>query len=91
MTVAAGRFSALGAFAPGESVNVFNTGTTTLATLYADKISGTTVANPVTADELGDLGFFAVPGDYDLNAPTGTVDRTVTVSVRFDPSQAWTG
>ena len=91
MTVAAGRFAALSAFPPTSSVLVCAPGTKTPATLYADKISGTTVDNPVTTDSLGNLSFFAVAGDYDLAFVTADASWTFTVSVRPDPSQTWTG
>jgi hypothetical protein len=91
MTVAAGRFVALGAVTPGVPVSVFNIGTTTLAALYADKISGTTVANPVIADIAGNINFFAVPADYQLVYQLNDSEVSVPISVRFDPSESWTG
>ncbi len=91
MTVAAGRFSALAAFPPSSSVLVCSPGTKTPAALYADKISGTTISNPVTTDTLGNLSFFAVAGDYDLVFAYGDVTRVVTVTVPPDPTQAWPG
>jgi hypothetical protein len=91
MTVAAGRFTALKACPAGSSVSVFTVGTTTLSTLYADKISGTTAANPVIADNYGNINFFAVPGDYTLAWAVGDAEVTVAVTVPADPTQAWPG
>jgi hypothetical protein len=91
MTVAAGRFSALGAFPASTPVSVFVTTTTTLASLYTDAINGTSAPNPVATDEYGNLAFFAVAGSYDLNAVFGDADRTVTITVQPDPSNPWPG
>lgn len=91
MTVAAGRFAALGAFPPLAVVSVFTVGTTTLAALYADKITGTSAPNPVSADQFGDLIFFAAPGDVTLFTQTGDAGRSITVTVPADPTEAWPG
>jgi hypothetical protein len=91
MTIAAGRFVALNTFTPGIAVSVFNVGTKVLATLYADRSTGTTVSNPTVADLGGTLNIFAVAGDYDLSVPTGDEVTTTTISVRPDPLNAWTG
>jgi hypothetical protein len=90
-TVATGRFTSMDAFVGGELVSVFDTGTTTLASLYTDKITGTLASNPVTTDEFGTLQFFAVPGDYDLVFPAGDLSRTITITVQPDPTNAWPG
>jgi hypothetical protein len=90
--VNAGRFTSLNAVAPNSSVSVYTHGTTTLASLYTDKSSGTAAPNPVTADPFGNFSFFAVPGDVDLllsHAPGG--DSLITVTVPADPTEAWPG
>jgi hypothetical protein len=91
MTIVAGRFTALAAFPPLAVVSVYTVGTTTLAALYADKITGTAAPNPVTADLFGDLSFFATPGDLTLFTQTGDAGRSVTVTVPADPTEAWPG
>jgi hypothetical protein len=91
VTVAAGRFAALKACPAGSPVSVFNVGTTTLSTLYADKISGTTAANPVIADNYGNINFFAVPGDYSLAWTQDDAEVSITVTVPADPTEAWPG
>lgn len=89
MTTAAGRFTAIDALPANEPVAVYQNGS--LATLYATKNGGTTVANPVTTDSFGTLSFFAVPGDFQLTFAVGDVDRTITITVPADPSLAWPG
>src|SRR6476619_7048250 len=43
-------------------------GTSTPATLYADRTKGSTVSNPGrTTDAKGNVSFFADPGSYDLS------------------------
>jgi len=91
MTVAAGRFTGLNALPPNSSVSVFTHGTSTLASLYTDKINGTAAANPVEVDEYGNFSFFAVPGDVDLAMPYGSTVETITVTVPADPTEAWPG
>jgi hypothetical protein len=91
MTISAGRFAALGAFAPNSAVNVYSVGTVTPATLYTDKTAGTTAPNPVTADEDGTVNFFAAAGDVDLVYDFGTLSIRTTVTVWPDPTIAWPG
>ena len=50
---------------PGSTVTVYQAGTTTLATIYADKIN-TPKANPFFADASGLWNFYGVPGYYDV-------------------------
>jgi hypothetical protein len=65
-----------------QEVSVYETGTTTLATLYTDATSGTTAANPVLTDALGNVEFFSAPGLTDIAYAYGdvTVKQTVNVS-----------
>jgi hypothetical protein len=91
MTVAAGRFSGLHAVPANTSVSVFNVGTTTLASIYTDKINAVVAPNPVTADNFGSFGFFAVPGDYSLAWAQDDAEVTVTITVPPDPTEAWPG
>jgi len=51
--------------APSCTVSVYNTGTLTLATIYADQIS-TPKSNPFTPDAYGYFYFYAAAGRYDL-------------------------
>lgn len=67
---------------PGIGFTVYLTGTTTKATLYTDRTMGTVAANPVAADSLGNLKFFAAPGIYDVLG-NGT---SLTVTVGADPA-----
>lgn len=90
MTVA-GRYAGLNALPPNSTVSVYTHGTPTLATLYADKISGTAAPNPITVDQNGNFSFFAVPGDVDLAVPYGLTTETITVTVPADPTLAWPG
>lgn len=93
MTVQAGRYEAMLLLAtqPNEpiadqEVNVYAVGTTTHASVYTDHIAGTAAANPVLTDPLGNLEFFAVPGDYDVEFVWGNVTIRHTVTVRNDPA-----
>lgn len=89
MTVNAGRYTLLGVVPPNTPVTVTSSGS--MATLYADKSSGTTIVNPVVTDEFGALQFFGVPGDVTLSWAQGTAERSVTVTVAADPTEAWPG
>jgi Pectate lyase superfamily protein len=62
-------------------VNVYISGTTTLATLYTDRTMGTTTSNPTLTDANGNLTFFATPGVYDI---VGSGANLVTVEVQPD-------
>jgi hypothetical protein len=87
----AGRFTALRAVPPDSSISVYTHGTTTLASLYTDKSTGTAAPNPVTADPFGNFSFFAVPGDVDVELSNGYGLTTITVTVPADPTEAWPG
>ena len=91
MTVAAGRFNALGLFPPGpasqgQRVHVYAVGTTTPSSLYTDRINGTAAVNPVISDSDGSVNFFAVAGDYDLVWDEGDLLLRTTITVRPDPA-----
>lgn len=64
-------------------VTVYLRGTTTLATLYTDRTKTTTVANPTAASSIGNLNFFANPGEYDLLIN----GATIPISVFVDPQE----
>lgn len=70
---------ASGRGAAGVSVTVKVHGSSTLATLYADRTKAATTSNPVTTDVSGNLTFYADPGLYDCTAPTGTFTVAVPV------------
>lgn len=91
MTVDAGRFTSLHSFPPGTSVLVANVGTSTAASVYTDKSTGTAAPNPVLADESGTVQFFAVPGDADLVYTVGDLDNRYTITVPADPTETWPG
>jgi hypothetical protein len=50
--------------AVGQSVEIVSIETSILATLYSDHLKSSTVENPTHCDSLGNLVFFADPGDY---------------------------
>jgi len=71
---------------PGCTVTVYNTGTTNLATIYADSIS-TPLANPFTANgTTGSWIFFAANGGYDVVLSGGGLSAPYTFSdvILFD-------
>jgi hypothetical protein len=57
-----------GALKPADLAEVFvyEAGTTKVIALYADRTSGTTVANPFVTGESGMAAFWASSGDYDI-------------------------
>lgn len=69
---------------PGMSVTVKRAGTSTLATLYTDRLRSTTVPNPIVTDSLGNLGFWTDPGFVDLHAAGIVVDF---VAIPIDPDE----
>ncbi len=74
------------ALLPGRTVRVNEAGTETLATLYTDKTRTAEAANPVTVDALGNVTFFADPGDYDMLLITnGVLGTPVGARVFEDP------
>jgi len=60
---------------------VYVHGTTTPTTLYTDRTKAQTTPNPTVSDPLGNLTFFAVPGEYDVLVNT----TTLSVTVERDP------
>lgn len=50
----------------GATITVYETGTTTLATLYEDSTLAVTVPNPITSDDLGEFVLYIDAGSYDL-------------------------
>jgi hypothetical protein len=63
---------------PSCTVTVYLTGTTTLATLYADN-SGTPKANPFTADASGYWFWYADNGRYDVRLSGGGIATPFTL------------
>lgn len=74
---------------PQESVSitVYNRGTTVKPTIYTDRTKATTLANPFTADSLGNAVFFADAGEYDALVNGVTLKVSVPVD-RSDVSPA---
>ena len=76
---------------PGCTVTVYQTGTLTLATLYADSI-GTPLSNPFTASTLtGAWGFYVATGAYDIALSGGSNGGfpspfTISGAWAFDPA-----
>lgn len=62
---------------------VYLTGTTTLATLYSDRVRTATVANPTVTNARGEAKFFADPGRYDILC----AGVTVNIVVPIDPAE----
>lgn len=63
----------------GASVQIYLTGTTTLATLYGDLTGSTSKTNPLISDESGNIDCFIKTGIYDLQVTpkTGPVSTLV--------------
>lgn len=76
-----------GKLAPGVSVNVYNYDSTaplaptTLASLYTDWTMATAATNPATTDNLGNLIFYAQPGQYTLETTLNGVTSYTQVVV----------
>lgn len=68
-----------GTLARSAAVNVFLTGTSTPATIYANAAGTVAGTNPVLTDGFGNLKFYSEPGTYDLELNGKTV--TVTIDV----------
>lgn len=49
----------------GVSITVYNRGTVVKPTLYTSRTKATVLANPFTADSLGNAVFYVDPGEYD--------------------------
>jgi hypothetical protein len=64
-------------------VTVFQTGTFTPATIYADN-AGTVLSNPFTADAFGHYFFYAVDGRYDVTMVGGTPSPGVSAWTQGD-------
>ena len=72
----------------GGLVSVFISGTTTLATLYADN-GITTAPNPLTTNSDGEYAFYAANGTYTLQiTATNYATETKPGVVLFDPSDS---
>lgn len=72
----------------GTSVNVYNVGTKTLASLFTDRTAAVAAANPIVVNPSGTpaQSVFAAEGDYDINFLTiGGLNVTYTVTIREDP------
>ena len=65
-----------------KQITVYETGTSTLATLYTSRTKAVTAANPFTTDARGNGSFFANPGEYDI-AYAGH-EFTITVPIDFE-------
>lgn len=70
---------------PNTSVRVLNTDLT-LATLYTDDTKATQASNPTTTDSLGNLTFFAAPGNYKLVAEVNGMDQAA-LDVEVQPDR----
>lgn len=70
---------------PQESVSitVYNRDTTVKPTIYTDRTKATPLANPFTADSLGNADFYVDPGQYDALVSGVTFPFTVVL----DPSE----
>lgn len=69
-------------------VSIFLHGTQTLADLYTDRTKATRAANPTATDALGNLSFFADPGEYDIYG-NGQVLSGIILPV--DPAEVLSG
>jgi hypothetical protein len=70
-----------------SSVPVYQVGTTTLAVIYTDRMKTAHAANPTLTSTIGNLTFYADPGDYDI-VLNGV---RLTVTVFTDPDDVATG
>src|SRR5215510_14216745 len=69
---------------PGATIRVYYTGTTNLATIYADnKTPPTPLANPFTADGDGYWWFYAANGRYDVALSGGGMTEPWTMGDLF--------
>lgn len=73
------------AILPSATISVYRTGTTTLASLYANKAGTTVLGNPLSADAYGNFYFYAANGRYDITIAQGTNSRTISDISLFDP------
>jgi hypothetical protein len=70
---------------PGSTVTVYQAGTTTLATIYADKIN-TPKANPFFADATGSWNFYGPAGYYDVQFSGNGITTPYKLSDLIIPS-----
>lgn len=66
-------------------VSVYPRGSSVLATLYADRLKASSLANPTATDAKGNLSFYANPGDYDLVFVGDTALYPITIQP--DPAE----
>lgn len=66
---------------PGASVSVYQTGTTTFASLYNS--SGSPITNPMTADVNGYAVFKVADGTYDIEASSGAYTAPERIQVEI--------
>jgi hypothetical protein len=78
-TVTPGTANKVQASYPSCLCTVYLTGTTTLATIYADN-SGTAKANPFTAASTGQWSFYVNDGRYDVRLSGGGISTPFTLS-----------
>lgn len=65
---------------PLSTVTVYETGTLTLATIYADAAGATVKSNPFTSDGAGYYEFFAADACYDVRFSGGDITVPWTIS-----------
>jgi hypothetical protein len=83
-------FSNNGAIQPNVPVQVVITGTTTLATLYADD-EITPIGNPVTTDDAGQFTFKVISGVFDfLDQDSNPIQESVQIFDFKNPGE-WVG
>lgn len=73
---------------PNVPISIYLHSTTTLATLYADRLKTTPITNPTSSDAVGNLLFYADPGLYDI---TTDGENVVTVAVVPDSGDLGSG
>lgn len=107
MAIYAGQYGPLGLEYPdgrhavGIYVPVYEPGTTDLATLYLNAQKSGLAPNPVTTDALGNIKFFAEPGEYSLGFGETPIDVVVDAYplepkdvlawewIQHDPAAIW--
>jgi len=73
-----------GAPVVAASISVYNFGTTTLASLFADAAGATTLANPLTSSSAGYFEFYAADGRYTLSISVGGYPVTTISDILLD-------
>lgn len=77
-----------GALLTNTSVLVKDSGGAT-ATLYTSRTKSVTASNPTTSSSIGNLQFFADPGEYTITVTVGAVAQTpIEITVPIDPAEA---